>query len=51
MSNLILCFSEFHKFAFVSGRMLFYLRTEKKLSVWGSVLFTVSPLEMCEREA
>ena len=44
MSHLILCFSEFHKFVFVSGRMLFYLRTEKKLSVWGSVLFTVSPL-------
>ena len=53
MFNLILCFSEFLNFFFVFGwgRLLFYLRTEKKLSVWSSVLFTVSALEMCDREA
>ena len=52
MFNLILCFSEFLKFFFVFGwcRLLFYLRTEKKFSVWSSVLFTVPALEMCDRK-
>ena len=52
MFNLILRFSEFLRFFFVFGwgRLLFYLRTVKKFSVWSSVLFTVSALEMCDRE-
>ena len=53
MSKLILCFSEIPK-TVVSVRVrqviFFYLRTEKKLSVQSSVLFTVSALEIREME-
>ena len=53
MSKLILCFSEFPKtFIFVRVRQMTFLSEDwKKLSVWKSVLFTVSALEMREREA
>ena len=53
MSKLILCFSEIPKtFICVRVRQVTFLSEDwKKLSVWSSVLFTVSTLEMCEREA
>ena len=53
MSKLILCFSEIPKtFIFVRVRHVTFLSEDwKKLSVWSSVLFTVSALEMREREA
>ena len=53
MSKLILCFSEIPKtFMFVRVRQVTFLSEDwKKLSIWSSVLFTVSALEMCEREA
>ena len=53
MSNLIPCFSEIPKtFICVRVRQVTFLSEDwKKLSVWSSVLFTVSTLEMCEREA
>ena len=53
MSKLILCFSEISKtFTFVRVRQIMFLSEDwKKLSVWSSVLFTVSALEMREREA
>ena len=53
MSKLILCFSEIPKtFICVRVRQVTFLSEDwKKLSVWSSVLFTVSALEMCEREA
>ena len=53
MSELILCFLEIPKtFICVHVRQVTFLSEDwKKLSVWSSVLFTVSTLEMCEREA
>ena len=53
MSKLILCFSEIPKtFICVCVRQVTFLSEDwKKLSVWSSVLFTVSALEMREREA
>ena len=53
MSKLILCFSEIPKtFICVRVRQVNFISEDwKKLSVWSSVLFTVSTLEMCEREA
>ena len=53
MSKLIICFSEIPKtFMFVRVRQVTFLSEDwKKLSIWSSVLFTVSALEMCEREA
>ena len=53
MSKLIFCFSEIPKtFTCVRVRQVTFLSEDwKKLSVWSSVLFTVSTLEMCEREA
>ena len=53
MSKLILCFSEIPKtFICVCVRQVTFLSEDwKKLSVWSSVLFTVSALEMCERDA
>ena len=53
MSKLILCFSETPKtFICVRVRQVTFLSEDwKKLSVWSSVLFTISALEMCEREA
>ena len=53
MSKLILCFSEIPKtFMFVRVRQVTFLSEDwKKLSIWSSALFTVSALEMCEREA
>ena len=53
MSKLILCFSEIPKtFIFVRVRQMIFLSEDwKKLSIWNSVLFTVSALEMCHREA
>ena len=53
MSELILCFLEIPKtFICVHVRQVTFLSEDwKKLSVWSSVLFTVSTLKMCEREA
>ena len=53
MCELILCFSEIPKtFICIRVRQVTFLSEDwKKLSVWSSVLFTVSALEMCEREA
>ena len=53
MSKLILCFSEIPKtFMFVCVRQVTFLSEDwKKLSIWSSVLFTVSALEMCEKES
>ena len=53
MFKLIICFSEIPKtFICVCVRQVTFLSEDwKKLSVWSSVLFTVSALEMCEREA
>ena len=53
MSKLILCFSEIPKtFICVRVRQVNFISEDwKKLSVWSSVLFTVSALEMREREA
>ena len=53
MSKLILCFSEVPKtFICVRVRQVTFLSEDwKMLSVWSGVLFTVSALEMCEREA
>ena len=53
MSKLILHFSEIPKtFICVHVRQVTFLfEGWKKLSVWSSVLFTISALEMCEREA
>ena len=53
MSKLILCFSEIPKtLIFFRVRQVTFLSEDwKKLSIWSSVLFTVSALEMCEREA
>ena len=53
MSKLILCSTEIPKtFIFVRVRQETFLSENwKKLSVWSSVLFTVSALDMCEREA
>ena len=53
MSELILCFLEIPKtFICVRVRQVTFLSEDwKKLSVWSSVLFTVSALEMREREA
>ena len=53
MSKLILCFSEIPKtFVFVRVRHVTFLSEDwKKLSVWSSVLFTVSALDLCERKA
>ena len=52
MSKLILCFTETPKtFICVRVRQVTFLSEDwKKLSFWSSVLFTVSALEMCERE-
>ena len=53
MPNLILCFSEIPKiFICVRVRQVTLLSEDwKKLSIWSSVLFTVSALEMSERKA
>ena len=53
MSKLILCSTEIPKtFIFVRVRQETFLSENwKKLSVWSSILFTVSALDMCEREA
>ena len=53
MSKLILCFSEIPKtFICVRVRQVNFISEDwKKLSVWSSVLFTVSALEMRERES
>ena len=52
MSNLILSFSEFLTFFFVRVRQVaFFIWGLKKLSVWSTVLFTVSALDMRERAA
>ena len=53
MSKLILCFSEIPKpFICVRVRQVTFLSADwKKLSFRSSVFFTVSALEMCEREA
>ena len=53
MPELILCFLEITKtFICVRVRQVTFLSEDwKKLSVWSSVLFTISALEMCEREA
>ena len=53
MSKLILCFSEIPKtFICVRVRQVTFLYEDcKKLSVWSSVFFMVSTLEMREREA
>ena len=53
MSKLILCFSKIPKtFIFVRVRQMIFLSEDwKKLSIWNGVLFTVSALEMCHREA
>ena len=53
MCGLIFCFLEIPKiFVCVHIRQVTFLSEDwKKLSVWSSVLFTVSTLEMCEREA
>ena len=53
MPELILCFLEITKtFICVRVRQVTFLSEDwKKLSVWSGVLFTVSVLEMCEREA
>ena len=53
LSCLILCFLEIPKiFICVRVKQVTFLSEEWiKLSVWRSVLFTVSDLEMCEREA
>ena len=53
VSKLILCFSEIPKtFICVRVRQVNFISEDwKKLSVWSSVLFTVSALEMREREA
>ena len=53
MSKLVLCFSEIPKtFTCVLVRQVNFISEDwKKLSVWSSVLFTVSALEMREREA
>ena len=53
MSKLILCFSKIPKtFICVRVRQVTFLSEDwKMLSVWSGVLFTVSALEMCEREA
>ena len=53
MSKLILCSTEIPKtFIFVCVRQETFLSENwKKLSVWSNVLFTVSALDMCEREA
>ena len=53
MSRSILCSSQIPKtFTCVHVRHVTFLSEEwKKLSVWSGVLFTVSALEMCEREA
>ena len=53
MSKLILHFSEIPKtFICVHVRQVTFLfEGWKKLSVWSSVLFTISALEMCERDA
>ena len=53
MSKLILCSTEIPKtFIFVRVRQETFLSENwKKLSVWSNVLFTVSALDMCEREA
>ena len=53
MFKLILCISEIPKtFIFVRVRQVTFLSEDwKNVSIWSSVLFTVSALEMCEREA
>ena len=53
MPNLILFFSEIPKiFICVRVRQVTLLSEDwKKLSIWSSVLFTVSALEMRERKA
>ena len=53
MPKSILCFSQIPKaFTCVRVRQVTFLSEEwKKLSIWSGVLFTVSALEMCEREA
>ena len=53
MFKLIFCFSEIPKtFICVRVRQVTFLCEDwKQLSVWSSVLFTVSTLEICEREA
>ena len=53
MSKLVLCFSEIPKtFICVHVRQVTFLYEDwKKLSVWSSVPFTVSALEMHERKA
>ena len=53
MSKLILCFSEIRKTIIcVRVRQVTLLSEDwKMLSAWSSVLFTVSALEMREREA
>ena len=48
-NSLFLGIPKFFLYVWVR-QVVFYLRTEKKLFVWSSVLFTVSALEMCERE-
>ena len=52
MSKLVLCFSEIPK-TFICGhvRQVTFLYEDWKKSVWSSVLFTVSALEMHERKA
>ena len=51
--NLILYFSEIPKIiiCFPVSQQAFYLKTEKKLSVWSTVLFMTSALEIREKEA
>ena len=53
MFKLILCISEIPKtFIFVRVRQVTFLSEDwKNVSIWSSVLFTVSALEVCEREA
>ena len=53
MFKLILCISEIPKtFIFVRVRQVTFLSEDwKNVSIWSSILFTVSALEMCEREA
>ena len=53
MSKLILCFSEIPKtFICVREKQITFLSEDwKKLSIWSSVLFTVSALEILEKEA
>ena len=53
MPKSIICFSQIPKaFTCVRVRQVTFLSEDwKKLPVWSGVLFTVSALEMCEREA